>query len=84
MDEAQFDHVSFKKYVDGIVARADAMIMAQELLRQQQREAQGTASSVTSAVEHLSTAYAGLQIYPLTPGASAELPERSGDVIMKG
>ena len=84
VDEAQFDHVSFKKYVDGVVAQADAMIMAQELLRQQQREAQGTASSFTSAVEQLSTAYAGLQIYPLTPGASAELPEHSGDVTMNG
>ena len=85
VDEAQFDHVSFKKYVDDHLAHASALILAQEMIRQQQRDAQGTANSFTTAVERLSTAYAGLQVMPLTPGASTTLPEQvDGDVAMQG
>jgi hypothetical protein len=77
-DEACFDHVGFKKFVDDHSKYMTALNMAQQMFRNMQSPppgAHGAPPNFSQAVEQLATYAAGLQITPLTPGAPSRLPE---------
>jgi hypothetical protein len=85
-DEASFDHVSFKKFVDEHYTHTTALRLAQQMFRNMQSPPPGAHGSPSSgahgappnfseAVDQLATYAAGLHITPLTPGAPTRLPE---------